>query len=79
MILCALSDKTVQTDICFIFYLYIFYNIEYVGNNTWKKDGCNTTQINDTVVECSCDHMTPFAVLLVSNDPFIQTIAKRLR
>lgn len=52
--------------------------MEYVGDNTWKKDGCNTTQINDTVVECSCDHMTPFAVLLVSNNQFIQAITKRL-
>ncbi|KAI2644057.1 Adhesion G-protein coupled receptor G6 [Labeo rohita] len=40
-------------------------SIKYVGNNTWKTDGCNTTQISDGVVECSCDHMTPFAVLLV--------------
>ncbi|KAK2914296.1 hypothetical protein Q8A67_002695 [Cirrhinus molitorella] len=35
------------------------------GDRTWKKDGCNTTVISDDVVECSCDHMTPFAVLLV--------------
>ncbi|RXN17633.1 adhesion G -coupled receptor G3-like protein [Labeo rohita] len=37
---------------------------EYAGSNTWKTDGCNTTQISDNVVKCSCDHMTPFAVLL---------------
>ncbi|XP_016126937.1 adhesion G-protein coupled receptor G2-like [Sinocyclocheilus grahami] len=43
------------------------YSCQYYDEqgNTWKADGCNTTQINDTVVECSCDHMTPFAVLLV--------------
>lgn len=33
---------------------------------TWKKDGCSTNQSNDSFVECWCDHMTPFAVLLVS-------------
>ncbi len=53
--------------------------MEYVGKNTWKPDGCNTTQINDNVVKCSCDHMTPFAVLLVSTESFIQAITKRLR
>nr|XP_055070310.1 adhesion G-protein coupled receptor G2-like [Misgurnus anguillicaudatus] len=35
-------------------------------NNTWKKDGCITEQISDNVVNCSCDHMTPFAVLLIN-------------
>ncbi|XP_051577978.1 adhesion G-protein coupled receptor G2-like isoform X2 [Myxocyprinus asiaticus] len=35
------------------------------GDKTWKKDGCDTNPIKDYVVECSCNHMTPFAVLLV--------------
>ncbi|RXN17631.1 adhesion G -coupled receptor G3-like protein [Labeo rohita] len=35
------------------------------GDRTWKMDGCETTPISDDVVECSCDHMTPFAVLLI--------------
>ncbi|XP_050969881.1 adhesion G-protein coupled receptor G2-like [Labeo rohita] len=35
------------------------------GDKTWKTDGCETAMISDDVVECSCDHMTPFAVLLV--------------
>ncbi|XP_026071632.1 adhesion G-protein coupled receptor G5-like [Carassius auratus] len=44
------------------------YSCQYYdehGSNTWKTDGCNTTQISVDVVECSCDHMTAFAVLLV--------------
>ncbi|KAK9972580.1 hypothetical protein ABG768_025875 [Culter alburnus] len=31
---------------------------------TWKSDGCLTVNTRDDAVECSCDHMTPFAVLL---------------
>ncbi|XP_058638638.1 adhesion G-protein coupled receptor G2 isoform X1 [Onychostoma macrolepis] len=46
-------------------YIYSCQYYDEKGNNTWKTNGCNTTQINDTVVECSCDHMTAFAVLLV--------------
>ncbi|XP_016330821.1 adhesion G-protein coupled receptor G2-like [Sinocyclocheilus anshuiensis] len=42
------------------------------GDGTWKADGCNTTAISDNVVECYCNHMTPFAVLLISlNDSTI--------
>uniref|UniRef100_A0A671QI89 Uncharacterized protein n=1 Tax=Sinocyclocheilus anshuiensis TaxID=1608454 RepID=A0A671QI89_9TELE len=33
---------------------------------SWNTDGCLTNNTSD-VVECSCDHMTPFAVLLVIN------------
>ncbi|KAK7169782.1 hypothetical protein R3I94_000122 [Phoxinus phoxinus] len=36
------------------------------GDKTWKKDGCLTNSTRDDVVECSCDHMTPFAVLLTN-------------
>ncbi|XP_051756115.1 adhesion G-protein coupled receptor G2-like [Ctenopharyngodon idella] len=32
----------------------------------WKSDGCLTVNTSDDVVECSCDHMTPFAVLLTN-------------
>ncbi|XP_016102993.1 G-protein coupled receptor 126-like [Sinocyclocheilus grahami] len=46
------------------------------GNGSWITDGCLTNNTSD-VVECSCDHMTPFAVLLVSTEPFIQAITKR--
>ncbi|XP_065117634.1 adhesion G-protein coupled receptor G5-like [Paramisgurnus dabryanus] len=35
-------------------------------DNMWKSDGCLTDQSNDSFVECSCDHMTPFAVLLTN-------------
>ncbi|RXN17634.1 G-protein coupled receptor 126-like [Labeo rohita] len=51
-------------------YTYSCQYYDKQGNNTWKTDGCNTTQISDGVVECSCDHMTPFAVLLQLTRPF---------
>ncbi|XP_077058209.1 adhesion G-protein coupled receptor G5 [Siphateles boraxobius] len=38
------------------------------GDKTWKNDGCLTNTTIDDVVECSCDHMTPFAVLLVNSE-----------
>ncbi|XP_073715519.1 adhesion G-protein coupled receptor G2 [Misgurnus anguillicaudatus] len=41
-----------------------FYD-EKGTDNTWKNDGCSTGQISDNVVNCSCDHMTAFAVLLI--------------
>ena len=37
------------------------------GSGAW--DGCNCRVLNETVeeVECGCDHLTHFAILLVSN------------
>ncbi|KAK9972579.1 hypothetical protein ABG768_025874 [Culter alburnus] len=46
-------------------YIYSCQYFDEQGNNTWRTDGCNTTQLSDNLVECSCNHMTPFAVLLV--------------
>ncbi|XP_056318948.1 adhesion G-protein coupled receptor G2 [Danio aesculapii] len=46
-------------------YVYSCQYFDETGNDTWKTDGCNTTQLSHDTVECSCDHMTPFAVLLV--------------
>ncbi|XP_067303904.1 adhesion G-protein coupled receptor G5-like [Pseudorasbora parva] len=46
-------------------YIYSCQYYDEKGNDTWKTDGCNTTQLRDDVVQCSCNHMTPFAVLLV--------------
>lgn len=51
-------------------YIYSCQYYDEKGNNTWKDNGCNTTQISDDVVECSCDHMTAFAVLLVELENF---------
>lgn len=39
-------------------------NISLPDTVFWKTDGC-VTKINDSVVECICNHATPFAVLLV--------------
>ncbi|XP_067303915.1 adhesion G-protein coupled receptor G2-like [Pseudorasbora parva] len=46
-------------------YIYSCQYYDEEGNDTWKTDGCNTTQPRDDVVQCSCNHMTAFAVLLV--------------
>ncbi|XP_067304495.1 adhesion G-protein coupled receptor G5 [Pseudorasbora parva] len=36
------------------------------GSNAWKTDGCFTNSTNNEYVECSCNHMTPFALLLIN-------------
>lgn len=46
---------------------FIFF-YSYIGSNTWKSEGCSTYKISADVVGCNCDHMTPFAVLLVSTE-----------
>lgn len=45
--------------------IFVYCHIE---TRTWKSDGCLTVNTRDDAVECSCDHMTPFAVLLVSTE-----------
>ncbi|KAG9352531.1 hypothetical protein JZ751_020945 [Albula glossodonta] len=46
-----------------------FYDWSAGDYGMWSKEGCNTSEIeeNDSqkTVMCSCDHMTPFAVLMV--------------
>ncbi|XP_051577996.1 adhesion G-protein coupled receptor G5-like [Myxocyprinus asiaticus] len=42
-----------------------FYDETVTGNYTWKTDGCTTIRTNNNLVECLCDHMTAFAVLLI--------------
>ncbi|TMS13682.1 Adhesion G-protein coupled receptor G6 [Larimichthys crocea] len=34
----------------------------------WKTDGCETT-VNETNVTCSCNHATPFAILMIRDQP----------
>ncbi|XP_064779444.1 adhesion G-protein coupled receptor G5-like isoform X1 [Oncorhynchus masou masou] len=41
-------------------------NISLPDTVFWKTDGC-VTKINGSVVECICNHTTPFAVLLISD------------
>ncbi|XP_042558717.1 adhesion G-protein coupled receptor G2-like [Clupea harengus] len=42
-----------------------FYNHSALQDDSrWSSDGCTVNTVN-TTVECSCDHMTPFAVLLI--------------
>lgn len=48
--------------------IFVYCHIERKKVDKWKSDGCLTVNTSDDVVECSCDHMTPFAVLLVSTE-----------
>ena len=32
----------------------------------WTTEGCQTTEVNDSVVICNCNHLTNFAILMVS-------------
>ena len=36
------------------------------GYGDWSSDGCYVTTSNSTVVICECNHLTSFAILLVS-------------
>ncbi|KAJ8272092.1 hypothetical protein COCON_G00109510 [Conger conger] len=44
-----------------------FYDEQARSNNDWSKQGCKTTK-NESGIFCTCDHMTPFTVLLVPTD-----------
>ncbi|KAL1007065.1 hypothetical protein UPYG_G00081410 [Umbra pygmaea] len=50
-----------------------YFNEHGILNNRnnvfWKTDGC-LTKTNGKMVECSCNHATPFAVLLIPNLPY---------
>ena len=36
------------------------------GEGNWTADGCETIGLVDGVVTCQCDHLTNFAILVVS-------------
>ena len=36
------------------------------GYGDWSNDGCYVTTSNSTEVICECNHLTSFAILLVS-------------
>ena len=42
-------------------------------NGDWNTDGCNLTSFNQTtnVASCECDHLTNFALLVVSSCHFV--------
>ena len=48
---------------------YICYNKYYAmlsgGYGDWSSEGCITSS-NDSQIMCQCDHLTSFAILLVS-------------
>ena len=41
------------------------------GYGDWSSEGCNTSS-TDTQAMCQCDHLTSFAILLVTNDIMTQ-------
>uniref|UniRef100_A0A4W5MAC9 Adhesion G protein-coupled receptor G4b n=1 Tax=Hucho hucho TaxID=62062 RepID=A0A4W5MAC9_9TELE len=47
-------------------YFNEYGNISLPDTVFWKTDGC-VTKINNSVVECICNHATPFAVLLIAD------------
>ena len=49
-------------------YLYITFNAE--GFGAWDSSSCRVLAEIDTEVTCGCDHLTHFAILLVSDGPF---------
>jgi hypothetical protein len=46
----------------------VFWNFTL---NQWDTNGCNYTSVNKDVHECNCNHMTSFAVLMVSKCLFL--------
>ncbi|XP_075922703.1 adhesion G protein-coupled receptor F5-like [Petromyzon marinus] len=47
-------------------------NSNYNFTSGWFKEGC-TTVVSNNAVNCSCDHFTPFAVLMSSTNPDSET------
>jgi hypothetical protein len=39
---------------------------------TWKKEGCETIQKGVEDTECHCNHLTYFAVLVVSSNLYLE-------
>ncbi len=47
---------------------YGHYRWIFVGSRgNWTTSGCKLESDNNGVITCSCNHLTNFAVLLVSN------------
>ena len=38
------------------------------GYGDWSNKGCHNTTTNKTEILCECNHLTNFAILLVSNE-----------
>ena len=53
--------KTFYTDCCNCIHTYV----EYYG--AWDGSNCRVLRETDEEVECGCDHLTHFAILLVSD------------
>ena len=37
------------------------------AGDVWSSDGCKTTSLDDDTFECTCNHNTSFAIILVCN------------
>ena len=44
------------------------------GEGDWTTEGCETIGLVDRVVTCQCDHLTNFAILVVSNYSALQCL-----
>ncbi len=41
------------------------------GYGQWSSEGCEIVgTVTDNIINCQCDHLTSFAILLVSTDHF---------
>ncbi|ESO00587.1 hypothetical protein HELRODRAFT_82971, partial [Helobdella robusta] len=38
-------------------------------SGNWSEDGCRVSWTNETMTNCSCDHMTNFALLMSVDQP----------
>ncbi len=47
---------------CSGYYWYIIFRFDGVGG--WSSKGCSVDSVNATHVNCSCNHLTNFAVIV---------------
>ena len=59
----AAASYTMHMPACVVISILIVYTSD--GRGDWTEDGCNTTVI-DGVAVCMCNHLTNFAILVVS-------------
>ena len=46
--------------------LSYFLTIPLIHYAEWRTEGCVTAEVNGSVVTCNCNHLTNFAILVVS-------------
>ena len=69
MPLYAYNDSEVYTHLSHIYIIiYIYIQFLYFTYTEWTTNGCVTdlAEVNESVVTCYCNHLTNFAILVVS-------------